>query len=168
MPTLRDLGLVLFGDGTDLDPLQMALRALAVFVMTLAMIRMSGRRSIGQHRVFDAGTTVLLGAVLSRAVVGASPFWATMAAGLTIVVLHRLVAMASVRWPWFESLVSGDKRLLVRDGRRDESEMRKALVTPRDIDEALRKRAGDESAPLERAVLERDGEITVKLSERRP
>lgn len=163
MPALREL----FGDGTDLDPLQMALRALAVFVLTLAMIRMSGRRSIGQHRVFDACTTVLLGAVLSRAVVGASPFWATMAAGLTIVVLHRLVAMASVRWPRFESLISGDKRVLVREGRRDEAEMRKALITPRDLDEAMRKRTGDETVPLERAVLERDGEITVKLDEQR-
>ena len=163
MPALREL----FGDGTDLDPLQMALRALAVFVLTLTMIRMSGRRSIGQHRVFDACTTVLLGAVLSRAVVGASPFWATMAAGLTIVVLHRLVAMASVRWPWFESLISGDKRVLVHGGRRDEAEMRKALITPRDLDEAMRKRTGDEAVPLERAVLERDGEITVKLDEQR-
>jgi len=163
VPALREL----FGDGTDLDPLQMALRALAVFVLTLTMIRMSGRRSIGQHRVFDACTTVLLGAVLSRAVVGASPFWATMAAGLTIVVLHRLVAMASVRWPWFESLISGDKRVLVHGGRRDEAEMRKALITPRDLDEAMRKRTGDETVPLERAVLERDGEITVKLDEQR-
>jgi uncharacterized membrane protein YcaP (DUF421 family) len=166
MSTLRDLALVLFGDGPDLDPLQMAMRAVAVFVLAFAMIRVSGRRSIGQHRVFDACTTVLLGAVLSRAVVGASPFWATMAAGLTIVVLHRLVAMASVRWPGFESLVSGDKRVLVREGRRDESEMRKALITPRDIDEAVRKRTGDETAPLVRAVLERDGEITVELAQR--
>jgi uncharacterized membrane protein YcaP (DUF421 family) len=70
---LRDL----FGEGTDLGPLQMALRALAVFVLALAMIRTAGRRSIGQHRPFDACTTVLLGAVLSRAVVGASPFRAT-------------------------------------------------------------------------------------------
>jgi uncharacterized membrane protein YcaP (DUF421 family) len=161
---LRDL----FGEGTDLGPLQMALRALAVFVLALAMIRTAGRRSIGQHRPFDACTTVLLGAVLSRAVVGASPFRATMAAGLTIVVLHRLVGMASVRWPWFESLVSGDKRVLVRDGRRDESEMRKALITPRDMDEAVRKRSGDEAVPVDAAVLERDGEITVKLAERRP
>jgi len=106
----------LFGSGNELDPLQMTLRAVAIFVLALAMIRVAGRRALAQHGAFDVCTTVLLGAVLSRAVVGASPFWATMAAGLTIVVLHRLVAMASVRWPWFESLVSGDKRVLVRGG----------------------------------------------------
>ena len=153
----------LFGDDTDLNVLQMTLRAVAVFVLTLALIRLAGRRSLGQHRAFDTCTTVLMGSVLSRAVVGASPFWPTMAAGATIVLLHRLVAMASLRWPWFESLVSGDKRELMKDGRLDEDEMRKGLITGRDLDEAVRKKSGNESSPLERAVLERDGSIAAKI-----
>src|ERR1700709_2221876 len=96
----------LFGNGGHLNALQMTLRAVAVFALALAMIRVSGRRSFGQHRPFDSCTTVLLGAVLSRAVVGASPFWATMCAGAAIVALHRLIAMACLRWTWFETLVS--------------------------------------------------------------
>lgn len=164
MTDVHELVLALFGDGPDLNALQMAMRALAVFVLTLAMIRVAGRRSLGQHRAFDTCTTVLIGAVLSRAVVGASPFWATMAAGATIVVLHRLVAMASVRWPRFETMISGDKRALVEDGRRDEEAMRKALITLRDLDEAVRKKTGDETSPVERAILERDGGITLKVA----
>jgi len=161
---MPDLVRTLFGEGSQLDVLQMTLRAAAVFAMMIALVRMAGRRAVGQHRVFDACTTVLLGSVLSRAVVGASPFWPTIAAGLAVVVLHRLVAVAGVHWRWFDDWVSGDKRELVRDGVADAREMRKALVTPGDIDEAVRKRTGDESTPLERAVLERDGEITVKLA----
>ncbi len=155
----------LFGSGSDLNPLQMVLRAAAVFVLALAMIRASGRRSFGQHRPFDACTTVLLGAVLSRAVVGASPFWATMAAGAALVLLHRAVAMASLRWGWFETLVSGDKRELVDRAGRNRSEMRKGLITERDLDEAIRKKTGDERSLVKRAVLERDGTITVKAKE---
>ena len=151
-----------FGSHSDLNALQMSLRAVAVFVLALAMIRTSGRRSFGQHRPFDACTTVLLGAVLSRAVVGASPFWATMAAGATIVLLHRVIAMASMRWPWFETLISGDKRELVSSEVRNRAEMRRGLVTDRDLDEALRKKTGDEHSSVERAVLERDGTINVK------
>jgi len=161
MPELVD---ILFGDGSDLNPGQMALRATAVFVLMLAMIRVAGRRSLGQHRTFDTCTTVLIGAVLSRAVVGASPFWATMAAGATIVLLHRLIAVASLRWPRFEALVSGDKRELVKAGQRDAKEMREGLLTNRDLDEAVREKTGDESSPLERAVLERDGSITLKVA----
>jgi uncharacterized membrane protein YcaP (DUF421 family) len=165
MTDLHDLVQALIGEGQDLNALQMAMRALAVFVLTLAMIRIAGRRSLGQHRAFDTCTTVLLGSVLSRAVVGASPFWPTMVAGSVIVVLHRLVAMASVRWPRFEAMISGDKRELVQDGRRDEAAMRKALITVRDLDEAVRRKTGDETSQVERAILERDGSITVKVAE---
>ena len=161
---MHDLALTLFGEGSGLDVLQMTLRAAAVFLLTLAMFRMAGRRSLGQHRAFDTCTSVLIGAVLSRAVVGASPFWPTIAAGAVIVLLHRLIAAASLRWPQFETLISGNKRELVKEGRRDESEMRKALITDRDLDEAARQKTGDEASPLERAVLERDGSITVKVA----
>jgi uncharacterized membrane protein YcaP (DUF421 family) len=75
--------------------------------------------------------------------------------------------MASVRWPRFETLVSGDKRELVRDGRCDRDEMQKVLITERDLDEAIRKKGGDERRPerrpVRRAVLERDGVVTVDL-----
>jgi uncharacterized membrane protein YcaP (DUF421 family) len=157
-----DLVETLFGSDGDLNALQMSLRAAAIFVVTLAMIRVSGRRSFGQHRPFDACTTVLLGAVLSRAVVGASPFWATTAAGATIVLLHRLIAMASLRWPRFERFISGDKRELVVASVRNPEEMRRGLVTERDLDEAVRRKTGEEGSPIDRAVLERDGTITVK------
>ena len=160
---MRDLVAFLFGEGQQLDALQMTLRAASVFVLTLAMFRIAGRRSLGQHRAIDTCTIVLIGSVLSRAVVGASPFWPTMAAGASIVVLHRFIAVASLRWPWCEWLINGDKRELVKDGRRDEDEMRKALITHPDLDEAVRMKAGDESTPLERAVLERDGRISVKI-----
>ena len=151
----------LFGQGSELEPLQMTLRAAAVFVLALAMIRIAGRRSFGLHRPFDACTTVLLGAILSRAVVGASPFWSTICAGTTIVLLHRLVGMASVRSRRFEFLVSGDERELVRDGRLDEDAMRKALLTRHDLEEAVRRKTGDEHSHLRRAVQERDGTVTV-------
>lgn len=152
----------LFGSGPDLDTLQMVDRALAVFVLALAMIRLSGRRSFGQGRPFDTCITVLLGSVLSRAVVGASPFWPTVLACAALVLLHRIVGIASIRSTWFERLVSGDKRELVRNGVLVEQEMRKGLITKRDLDEAVRAKTGDESTPISRAVLERDGTVTVR------
>lgn len=39
----------LFGDGPELTFWQMAARAAAVFVIALVLVRVSGRRSFGQH-----------------------------------------------------------------------------------------------------------------------
>lgn len=162
---MADIFLAIFGEGPELDPWQMVARAVAIFVITLVLIRISGRRSFGQRSPFDACTTVLLGAILSRAVVGASPFLAAVAASAALVAMHRLVALANLRWPAFERLVNGTERELIRDGVRNPHEMRAALISENDLKEAIRKSFGEDSlAKVRRAVLERDGAITIVKS----
>ena len=152
----------LFGEGSNLEIWQMAARAVVIFGLTLLLIRASGRRSFGQKSPFDACATVLLGAVLSRAVVGASPFWATFFAALALALLHRLLALACLRWRQVEDLVSGREIELVRDGHIDETAMRRALLTERNLAEALRQKLGARQInEVKLALLERDGSITV-------
>ena len=155
---LRDL----FGVGTDLTATQMTLRGVVVFAFTLLMIRISGRRSLGQHSPFDVCITVLLGSLLARGVVGASPFWPTIATGGVLVLIHRLIAMLSVRLPGFAVLVNGRPRTLVREGTVDQVALRKGLVSSADLEQALREHAVPEDFSLARQiVLERNGIITV-------
>lgn len=152
----------IFGTGSDLEVWQLASRAAVVFAIAIVLIRASGRRSFGQHTVFDACITVLLGAVLSRAVVGASPFWPTVAGGAVLVGLHRLVAHLNLRSQWFEDLVTGREIELVHDGILDRSAMRQALVTDKNLQAAIRQKLGtDDLSRVRRAVLERDGRITI-------
>jgi len=152
----------LFGEGQDLTSWQMAARGVVMFFVALVLIRVSGRRSFGQGNAFDAVLTVMLGAILSRAVVGVSPFWSTVCAGAALAVTHRLVGIVSCLWPAFDRLVSGDLRELVRDGRPDSAELRKSLISHQDIMDAIRQQAGGEDfARVRRAVMERDGKITV-------
>jgi hypothetical protein len=75
-----DALIAVFGSGQDLDSLQMAARAAVAFIGALVCIRISGRRSFGQRSPFDYVVAILLGATLSRVIVGASPAIPTMAA----------------------------------------------------------------------------------------
>ena len=160
---MTDLLRTVFGEGTDLAPLQMSARAVIVFLAALLMIRVAGRRSFGQHLAFDACIAMLLGAVLSRAVVGASPFLATICAAAVLVVMHRLIGWWGVRSPAFERLVTGRERILIAAGAKDKAAMQAALISDSDLREAMRKRFGDDDLEkLERAFLERDGEVSVQ------
>jgi uncharacterized membrane protein YcaP (DUF421 family) len=152
----------LFGVGTELTASQMALRGVVVFALTLLMIRISGRRSIGQHNSFDACITVLLGSTLARCVVGASPFWPTIATGVAMVLLHRAIAMLSVRVPRFDVLINGRPRTLVTDGNVNNAAMRKGLVSSGDLLQALREHSVPADLSFARLiVLERNGAISV-------
>lgn len=157
-----DLVVWLFGEGSDLQIWQMVMRAVAIFLLALLLIRASGRRSFGQHSPFDACVTVLLGAVLSRAVVGASPFWATVAAGAALVLMHRALSIATVRWPKVEDVIAGREIVVIRDGQLDRKAMRRALLTERNLSEAVRQKLGaSDFSRVTLALLERDGKITV-------
>ena len=157
---------LVFGEGVDLAVWQMSARAAVVFALALALIRASGRRSFGQHSPFDACITVLLGAVLSRAVVGASPFLPTIAASVVLVLVHRAVALASTRWSRFDDLVNGREIELVRDGQVDAAAMRRALLAQSNLQEAIRQSIGDKKvADVALAILERDGKVTVLAKE---
>jgi uncharacterized membrane protein YcaP (DUF421 family) len=155
----------IFGEGSDLSSWQMAARAAVMFLVTLAFIRVSGRRSFGQRSPFDAATTVLLGAVLSRGVVGASPFLATVAAGAVLVVFHRLLGSLSVRWDWIDRVVNGQERVIVVDGKGLKRDMVASLISERDLAEAVRKKLGVfELQRVRKATLERDGQISLLVS----
>ena len=154
--------IALFGEGRDLSALQMAMRAAATFFAALVFIRISGRRSFGQRSPFDYVVAILLGATLSRVIVGASPAVPTLIASLMIVLMHRVLAWGCVRSRTLESLVGGAERQLYRDGTFDDEQMSAALVTRTDVLEAVRQKLGTDAMDrVQRAILERNGEISI-------
>lgn len=159
---MMDAIFVLFGESRNLDPLQMGLRTIAVFVIALALIRVSGRRSFGQRSPFDSVVVILLGATLSRAIVGASPFVATVIASFVIVACHRMLAWACMRSRGFERLVVGVEREVFSNGTFNAREMTAALITPADVQESVRQKTGTRSMDnVAAAILERNGDVSV-------
>ena len=91
----------LFGQGKDLNALQMSCRGIVIFVVAWILIRISGRRSFGLHMPLDNIITIMLGAVLSRALVGASDFGSVIVSCGVMVLMHRGVAWLFVHYPIF-------------------------------------------------------------------
>jgi len=158
MSTLHEI----FGHGKDLTPLQMSARAIVIFMVGLVLIKIAGRRAFGQKTSFDSVISILLGAILSRAVVGASPFIATVVASAAIVVMHRLFAMLGFYSDAFGKLVKGEARVLYKDGKMYEDHMRTCMITKKDMEESVRLNSNlqfiDETAEV---YAERDGQISV-------
>src|ERR1700744_867673 len=97
----------IFGTGKDLDTLQMCARGFVVFISAFVIIRISGRRSFGLRTPLDNIITILLGAILSRAVVGASPFVPVLLVCLLIAGMHRLMGWLVAGGPGFAPFLAG-------------------------------------------------------------
>jgi uncharacterized membrane protein YcaP (DUF421 family) len=151
----------LFGEGNDLNALQMSCRAIVIFLISLVLIRIAGRRSFSLHAAFDNIIVILLGAILSRTVVGVSPFIPTIVACFVISVLHRLFGIMSVYYPSFENVIKGKKILLYQDGVLFKEHFRRSLTTENDILEEVRLTANVDSLDKIKTVyMEKNGRIS--------
>lgn len=156
----------IFGEGKDLNVLQMSCRSVVVFLIAYLLLRISGRRSFGLRTPLDNIITITLGAVLSRAIVGASPFVPIVVASLVIVLLHRAFAWLTTRSKAFAGFAEGDKILLYSNGKFDRHHMKRALVREEDIMRGVRRAAlTDDLEKIDRIYMEQNGEISVVKKE---
>lgn len=150
----------IFGTGKDLSVVQMTCRTIVVFIIALLLIRISGRRSFGLHTPLDNIITIMLGAVMSRAIVGASDFMPVIAASAILVLIHRFFAYLMVHHPGFSRLMAGEKMLLFKEGNFIERNMDRAQVCKEDILQEVRKAALTEDLHvIEKIYIERNGEV---------
>jgi uncharacterized membrane protein YcaP (DUF421 family) len=162
-----DVFLGLGSEPKSLTFLQIALRGIIVFVITLAMVRLGDKRFLSKKTPFDAILGFILASMLARAVNGSAAFWPTLGGGFVLVGLHRLIALLSRRWHTFGILVKGTSDLVIRDGQIVPSGMRRNDLSEHDLQEDLRLN-GQVSDPgeVKVAYAERNGQISVVKKEK--
>ena len=145
----------------DLPWWEFIVRGIAVYIFLLVMVRLSGRRTVGQFTPFDLLVVVLLSEAVSNSMNGGDE---SLVGGLiiatTLVAINSLVALISSRNASFEKLVDGDAVLIGRDGVFFDKVVRTCRLSESDLEEALREH--DCPRPeMKCAFLEADGEITI-------
>jgi uncharacterized membrane protein YcaP (DUF421 family) len=145
----------------DLTFIQISLRGITVFLVTLATVRIGHKRSLSRKTPFDAVLLVILAAVLSRAINGSAAFFATLGGGVVLVLLHRLFAFLAFHSHRFGILVKGEPDIIVRDGQCDLRMMRRNHVSMHDLDEDMRLSVHTDDLSIIRvARVERSGDIS--------
>jgi uncharacterized membrane protein YcaP (DUF421 family) len=151
----------IFGEGKELNTLQMSCRGVVVFIIALILIRISGRRSFGIRTPLDNIIVILLGAILSRAVVGASSFLPVVVTCFAVVILHRIFGWLIVKNKRFGRVVEGSKILLFENNDFISRSLEKALVCREDVMQGIRKSALTEDLDkIDKVYMERNGEIS--------
>jgi len=141
---------------------QMVLRALAVYVVLLVMVRLSGKRSVGQFTPFDMILLILLGNAVQNSLIGedTSPAGGLLLAG-PLIALNFFVGTLAARYPRFHDLVEGRPVQVVNDGKIDLARLRSEAVSIADIEEALRRNGLESREQVRHAWIENDGSITI-------
>jgi uncharacterized membrane protein YcaP (DUF421 family) len=152
----------LIGTSKELTIAQMATRTVIIFIFTLLLIRIAGKRSFGMKMPLDNVLTILLGAVLSRAIVGASPFLPILGSAFTLTILYRMLGGLAFYNKTVGKLVKGSSQILYKDQQLAEENMKKSMITTHDLMEGIRINSNVDSLDkVEMVYEERNGEISV-------
>ena len=138
------------------------LRVVVVYAVVLGMVRLSGKRALGQITPFDVLLVVLLGNAVQNALLGEDT---SLAGGLllaaTLIAINYAVGWLVSHSRRMERLVEGEPVLVARDGKLLESVLRRELLTRADFDAALRQQGCRSIDEVELALLETNGHITI-------
>jgi uncharacterized membrane protein YcaP (DUF421 family) len=155
------LGLHLEAD--NLSVAQMSLRAVVVFLAAAMMIRIANKRFMGSITAFDVMLGIMFGSIVGRAITGNAPFFPTLAAGLVLVLCHRIIAAVAFRSHRFGNLFKGTHQLLVENGTIRWDAMRRTHITEHDLHEAMRNHGeAPDIRRIKEAHLERNGGISIQ------
>ena len=155
MDTLRSIGETLLGlskPSSALDVGQLCLRAAIVYLVMILFLRLAKKRSLGRATVFDAILVIIIGSVASRAITGNAPFVGALAAVLVLIAMHWLISFGARGWPRLGWLVKGQSDLLIKNGKVDRGELKRAHMTDDDLAEDLRQKGVERSIRRERGA----------------
>src|SRR3982750_3323703 len=122
----------------ELTFLQISLRGIIVFVVTLLMVRCGHKRSLARKTPFDAVLIVILASVLSRAINGSAAFFATLGGGLVLVLVHRSLALIACHSHMFGVMIKGEPDVIIQDGELLFGTLRRNHISTHDVEEDLR------------------------------
>lgn len=143
------------------------LRACAVYVLVMVLVRVSGKRAVGQFTPFDLVLLILIGNAVQNGINGGdNSLTGAAIMATTLIALNYLVAWQTSRNRSVERWVEGELVVLARDGRVFRQVLRRELVSQDDFAEALRMNNIDDVGDVRLALLETNGRISVIPRER--
>lgn len=118
---------------------ELVARGAAVYALLLLLIRISGRRTVGQFTPFDLLVVMLLSESVSNALTaGDESISAGLISAATLIGLNLLVAVTSARVVAVQTALQGEPVLIGKDGRIFGDTLKKLHVPEADVRQALR------------------------------
>jgi len=145
-------------------------RTVLFYLLALAVVRLMGKREVGQLSPMDLVVAVMIAEASVIAIEEPSiPILAGIVPVVVLFLAELLVSFVSLRFEGFRRIVADKPSVVIRHGTLDLKEMRRQRYNLDDLMEQLRLEGYASPADVEFAVLETSGDLSViPKAEKRP
>ncbi len=145
--------------------LNLAIRAIVVFFSVLLLLRLSGKRQVGQMGATEFVAILLISNAVQNSMNGGDN---SLAGGLLLaailIVLSICVSILTYRSRFFSRVFEGTPRLLVHNGKPIDPNLAKERLSHDELRVLMRKQGVHHFSELRNAVLEADGTLSIVRS----
>ncbi len=137
-------------------------RAIILYIIVLIVMRLMGKRQIGQLQPFEFAISIMIAdlATIPMEEVGISIFNGIIPI-LGLLLMHILISIINLKSIKLRKIICGKPSILISKGVIDQKILKKERFTINELQERLRGKDINNIADIEYAILETNGEITI-------
>ena len=143
---------------------ELILRAIIVYVFLLVLLRITGKRQVGQLAPFDLVLLLVLSNAVQNAMNGGdNSVLGGLISAVTLVAINYAVGRATYKSKKLEALIEGRPEVLIHNGKLFTDVMEREQLTHHELNAALRAAGCASVEDVHYALLENNGQISVQL-----
>ncbi len=136
-------------------------RAIILYIIVLIVMRLMGKREIGQLQPFELAISIMIADLASIPMTETGiPITRGIIPILGLLVMHLLISLINLKSIKAREITCGKPRILIYRGKIDEKALIKERFTINELEERLRGNGVSSVGDVEYAILETSGQLT--------
>ena len=138
------------------------IRSILLYIIVLVVMRLMGKREIGQLQPFELAISIMIADLASTPMADAGiPISNGIIPILALLVMHLVISLLNIKSIRAREILCGKPSILVYRGKIDEKMLKKERFTVNELEERLRGSNVVNIGDVEYAILETSGQVTV-------
>ena len=137
-------------------------RSILIYIFVLIVMRLMGKREIGQLQPFELVISIMIADLASIPMTDSGiPITNGIVSILGLLVMHLIISIVNIKSIKAREIICGKPRILIYRGKIDEKALKKERFTINELQERLRGNNVVNLGDVEYAILETNGQVTV-------
>ena len=138
------------------------LRAIIIYIFVLLVMRLMGKREIGQLQPFELAISIMIADLASIPMTDTGiPIFNGIVPILGLLVMHLIISLLNLKSLKAREIICGKPSILIYRGKINEKALRKERFTINELEERLRGNNVINLGDVEYAILETSGQVTL-------
>lgn len=137
-------------------------RSIIIYIIVLIVMRLMGKREIGQMQPFELAISIMIADLASIPMTDIGiPISNGIIPIMGLLVMHLVISVLNMKSGTLRGLICGKPTILIYRGKIDEEKLRAERLTLNELEEKLRSNNVMNLGDVEYAILETSGDISV-------